>query len=176
MLSEEKETLAALRQAIQLEVEGKEYYLKASRESGNDFGRKLLETLAQEEDSHRARFELIFDAVRQKKGWRIAGFDGGKKLKALFDDVLGSQETKLTIKPGGTEVEAVEFAIGLENKTYDFYKAESGKTGYAALCEFYQALMVEENRHRLALLDYLEYLKNPAGWFVAKEHPSLDGA
>ncbi|GAH21770.1 unnamed protein product, partial [marine sediment metagenome] len=27
----------------------------------------------------------------------------------------------------------------------------------------------------LVLLDYYEYLKDPAGWFVRKEHPSLDG-
>jgi hypothetical protein len=33
----------------------------------------------------------------------------------------------------------------------------------------------EEREHHLILLDYYEYLKDPAGWFVKKEHPSLDG-
>ena len=32
-----------------------------------------------------------------------------------------------------------------------------------------------EKEHQLVLLDYYEYLKDPAGWFVKKEHPSLDG-
>ena len=26
------------------------------------------------------------------------------------------------------------------------------------------------------LIDYLEYLADPAAWFVEKEHPSFDGA
>jgi hypothetical protein len=34
----------------------------------------------------------------------------------------------------------------------------------------------EEKEHYLILLDYFEYLKDPAAWFVQKEHPSLDGA
>jgi len=29
--------------------------------------------------------------------------------------------------------------------------------------------------HELALIDYYDYLSDPAGWFVKKEHPSLDG-
>jgi len=27
----------------------------------------------------------------------------------------------------------------------------------------------------IILLDYYEYLKDPAGWFTKKERPSLDG-
>jgi len=33
----------------------------------------------------------------------------------------------------------------------------------------------EEKEHYLILLDYYEFLKDPSGWFVGKEHPSLDG-
>ncbi|GAI26187.1 unnamed protein product, partial [marine sediment metagenome] len=41
--------------------------------------------------------------------------------------------------------------------------------------DFYETLAAEEREHHLILLDYYEYLKDPAGWFVKKEHPSLDG-
>ena len=40
---------------------------------------------------------------------------------------------------------------------------------------FYQALSAQEKEHHLILLDYYEYLKDPAAWFVEKEHHSLDG-
>ncbi|GAI01022.1 unnamed protein product, partial [marine sediment metagenome] len=40
--------------------------------------------------------------------------------------------------------------------------------------EFYEALAIQEKEHHLILLDYYEFLKNPAAWFVSKEHPSPD--
>jgi len=36
-------------------------------------------------------------------------------------------------------------------------------------------LAQEEREHELALLDYHDYLSDPAGWFVKSEHSSLDG-
>jgi hypothetical protein len=36
-------------------------------------------------------------------------------------------------------------------------------------------LAAQEGEHHLILLDYYEFLKDPAAWFVQKEHPSLDG-
>ena len=41
--------------------------------------------------------------------------------------------------------------------------------------DFYQTLAAEAREHHLIFLDYYEYLKDPAEWFVSKEHPSLDG-
>jgi hypothetical protein len=61
------------------------------------------------------------------------------------------------------------------NKTYDFYKAQGRKTIYNTEKDFYETLAGEEREHHLILLDYYEYLRDPAGWFVKKEHPSLDG-
>ena len=35
--------------------------------------------------------------------------------------------------------------------------------------------LLEERGHYLALVDYREYLIDPAGWFRKAEHHSLDG-
>ena len=63
----------------------------------------------------------------------------------------------------------------MENKTYDFYQDQLRGAAYDAERDFYQALSAQEKEHHLVLLDYYEYLKDPAGWFVGKEHHSLDG-
>ncbi|MCK5576747.1 MAG: hypothetical protein KAI14_00375, partial [Dehalococcoidales bacterium] len=47
--------IQALKIAIQMEIDGKAYYLKASQESSNELGKKLLESLATEEDTHRQK-------------------------------------------------------------------------------------------------------------------------
>ena len=78
---------------------------------------------------------------------------------------------------GGTssELDAVKVAIDQEKKSYDFYENQASEAIYNTEKSFYETLAREEREHELALLDYYEYLADPAGWFVKAEHPSLDG-
>ncbi len=175
MESEQNKTLKALQIAVQMEIDGKEYYLKASQESSHELGKNLLKSLAAEEDTHLQKFQEIYSAIQSKKAWPVTDFqpDGGKRLRTIL--VQATEEMASTIKPLATELDAVQTAIELENKTYDFYKSQSKSTSYDTERDFYETLASEEAEHRLVLLDYYEFLTNPAGWFVTKEHPSLDG-
>ncbi len=175
MVTEQDKTLEAIHIAIQVEIDGKEYYLKASRESSNELGRKLLQSLATEEDTHRQKFEEIYNALRDKKVWPTTDFqpDGGKKLRTIF--ARATEDMSSDIKVPATELDAVKIATDMENKTYDFYKSQGKSAVYDAERDFYETVAVEEREHHLILLDYYEYLKDPAGWFVKKEHPSLNG-
>ena len=64
METEHDKTIEALQIAIQMEVDGNEYYLKASQESSSELGKKLLASLAAEEDTHRQKFEEIYSAIQ----------------------------------------------------------------------------------------------------------------
>ena len=158
-----------------MEIDGKKFYLKASRRSSNRLGKKLLGALAAEEDLHRQKFGEIYDAMSQKKAWPVTDFqpDGGKNLRTIFARVVG--ETGSKVEAQATEFDAVKTAIDMESKTYDFYKGRGKSAVYDIERDFYEAIAAEEREHHLVLLDYYEYLKDPAAWFVVKEHPSLDG-
>ena len=175
MVAEQNKTLAALKIAVQMEIGGKKFYLKASRKSSNELGKKLLESLAAEEDVHRLKFEEIYNAIRCEKAWPETDFqpDRGRGLRTIFARAI--EEMSTAIKAPASEIEAVTVAMDMENKTYDFYKNQSEKASHNAERDFYTTLAAEEKEHHLVLLDYYEYLKNPAGWFVKTEHPSLDG-
>ena len=176
MVNEQDKTVKALQMAVQMEVDGKEYYLKASQASKNKLGKELLQSLAAEEDIHRRKFGQIYDAIRNKKAWPITDFqpDQGKSLRTIL--ARATEELGTNVKASTTELEAVQTAMGMENKTYDFYKSQGTKAVYGAEKDFYQTLAAEERGHHTVLLDYYEYLEDPARWFVKKEHPSLDGA
>ena len=175
MVTEQDKTLEALQIAIQMEIDGKEYYLKASRESSNELGRELLQSLAAEEDIHRQKFEEIYNAIRDKKAWPGTDFQPrrGKVLRTVF--ARATEETGSKIRTLAGELDAVQTAMDMENKTYDFYKNQGKSAIHDVEREFYETLADEEREHYLVLLDYYEYLKDPAGWFVKQEHPSLDG-
>ncbi len=174
METEQDRTSQALQVAIQMEIDGKEFYLKVSRESSNEMGRKLLASLAGEEDIHQQKFEEIYQALRNKKGWPETDFqpDRGRRLRTIFAEAI--EVMGAGIKTQATELDAIKTAMGMENKTYDYYKNQRQTAAYDTERDFYETLVAEEREHYLVLLDYYEYLKDPAGWFVGKEHPSLD--
>ena len=175
MTTEQDRILEALKIAMQMEDDGKEYYLRLSLQSSNELGKKLLETLAAEEDYHHQRFEEIYNAIRNKKGWPTLGLqtNAGEMLRSIFTSA--TEKIVAEAKTVATEIDAVKTAMEMENRSYDFYKNQETNASYPAESKFYQALAAEEREHHLVLLDYYEYLKDPAAWFVAKEHPSLDG-
>ena len=74
MVTEQDRTLEALEIAIQMELDGKEYYTKASQESSNELGKRLLASLAAEEDVHRRKFEEIYETIRNKSAWPTTDF------------------------------------------------------------------------------------------------------
>ena len=175
MATEQDKTLKVLQTAIQMEIDGKEYYRKVSQSSDNQLGRELFQSLAAEEDIHRQKFEEIYDVLRSKKAWPRVNIqpDRGKRLMTIF--AKGIEEMDPNIKAPATEIDVIQTAMDMENKTYDFYISQSKSATYDVERNYYQALAAEERGHYLALLDYSEYLSDPAGWFVTQEHPSLDG-
>jgi rubrerythrin len=174
MVEDHNKTLDALKIAIQMEIDGKEFYTKAASESGNELGKKLLTTLAAEEDIHRKVFIGIFDVIRDRKNWPDVDFhpDSGRGLRTVFAQAI--EKTGAKVKSKSSELGAVKTAREMEAKTYDFYLSQRRIATGAAEKEFYDRLSAQEQEHNLILADYYEYLQNPAAWFVKKEHPHLD--
>ncbi len=170
-MTEQSGDLKALKTAIQMEVEGKKYYQKAGKASGNELGRKLFQSLALEEDIHRRKFETIFKAVQADSPWPDVEFTPhkGKELRTLFG------EAAKTVKADNTELEAVQTAMAMENRTHDFYTEQAKKSTFELEKKYYTILAGEESAHHSVLLDYFEYLKNPADFYTMKERHSLDG-
>jgi rubrerythrin len=79
------------------------------------------------------------------------------------------------VKALTSELDVIQTAMAMENKTFDFYRSRSGKATYDTEKQFYEELAVQEEEHHRILLDYYEFLKDPADWFTQKEHHSLDG-
>jgi rubrerythrin len=173
MTSERDKTLEGLRAAIQMETDGKAFYLDASKHSSNEAGRKLLETLSGEEDFHRQRFETIFRAISDRQDWPDVDPEPGRVegLKTVF---ALEAERATVADPAPTEMDAIQTAMTMENRTYDFYAARSRDSTRAAEKEFYDAVAAQERIHHRLLRDYYEYLEDPAQWYANKEHPSLD--
>ena len=173
MASEQMRTLKALRMAIQMEIDGKEYYLKISQQASSKMGENLLRSLSKAEDSHRQKFIDIYGATRDKNKWpNITLKPTAKNMSTVF--------SKATKKTAGTETlpeeaDAVIIAMKMENQTVDFYTKQAAKAQGETEKRFYDTITSEEREHHKVLQDYFEFLKDPTGFFVRTEHHSLDG-
>ena len=175
MTKEQDTTLGALQTAIKMEINGKNFYVKAAKASQNELGKELMDKLAVEEDGHRQVFEKIYKNISARKSWPEKAFkgDGGRGLRTIFARALEAMDKD--VKAIATELDAIQTAMAMENKTYDFYRSCSGKATYDTEKQFYEELSIQEEEHHRILLDYYEFLKDPAAWFTQKEHHSLDG-
>jgi rubrerythrin len=152
-------------------VDGKAFYLKAAKSSGNALGNKLFNTLAKEEDAHRLKFKAIFEAIEAKQKWPQVEFEpvAESELKTVFAEAPAQLELR------SSELTDVQTALDMENKTRDFYQAQAAKAPFKIERDYYQVLAKEETLHHKALFDYSEYLRNPADYYTMKERHSLDG-
>jgi rubrerythrin len=165
--------VAGLATAIRLEIDGKAFYLKASAESKNEAGKKLLSQLAAEEDTHRETFEQIYEAFRKAQSWPDLKIKPSACLKAFF--LPGEPAAELTGPELVDEISAVKTALAMEVESYDFYESRMKTASCSLEAQFYREVAEQERAHHLALLDYLEFLQNPSAYFTRTEHPSLDG-
>jgi rubrerythrin len=173
VVNEQIQTLETLQLAIQMEIDGKAFYQKSSSESTNETGKSLFATLAAEEELHRSKFEEIYNVISNKNSWPKIDFrpDKGRTIKNVFNEAL-----EKPLKPSASELEAVLIAIQMEIKSYDLYNNQSKLSTVPAQKSFYEVLAGEERGHQLALIEYQEYLIDPAAYFRTKEHHSFDGA
>jgi len=175
MAKEQDATLEGLQTALQMEIDGKEFYLKSSKASKNALGKDLLKKLAAEEDIHRKVFQNIYNTIKNKKSWPDVKFsgDGGRNLRTVFATALEVMDKSVNAMP--EELDAVKTAMAMENKTYDYYNSRETQAAYDAEKQLYESLAMQESEHYRVLQDYYEFLKDPAGWFVKTEHTAVDG-
>jgi rubrerythrin len=176
MKNEQARTIEVLQFAVRMEVDGKEFYRKASRKSSNKLAKELFKQLSSEEDIHRKKFEEIYKAFKRGQNWPDVEppSEKGGKIKSLFAEATKTLGSKF--KVAESELEAIKIAMDMEIKSYNLYHSRSKESTLPMEKRFYQTLAGEERGHHLALLDSYEYLSDPAGWFTKKEHWSLDGA
>ena len=175
MNEEAQKSAKALQTALQMEIDGKEFYLKSGGQSTNELARKLFQHLAEQEDVHYRVIKELHEKVVGRQGWPEVEttFKHGKSLRNLFKEAVESLGKDA--KSDSSELEAIKTAMNMEDRSYSFYRSRGEEAISPTEKAFYQALTAEERTHYLTLVDSYDYLSDPQGWFTKTEHWSLDG-
>jgi len=161
----------ALKKAIQMEEEGKQFYLKAAKEAKNLLVKRVFEQLAQEEDLHIKKINEVYHLLKEEKplGW-ITSVGDSSRVQKVFQECLMEQA-----KGAQDEIQALHFALAREEESIKYYENLAAQTDNNKEKRFYLTLSREERDHYLTILDSIEYLTDPVGWLQVHEKTGLEG-
>ncbi|MBW1990694.1 MAG: ferritin family protein [Deltaproteobacteria bacterium] len=167
--------LKALKDAIQMEVDGRQFYLEAAKKVSNEGVRQILEYLAESEVYHIQKFQEIYENLQKENHWteELAEFKPPKSEPYVC--VLAM--TRAGEGTGGKDdLEALRTGIRMEECAIDYYTKLARETNVPLARRFFISLAHEERGHYMMLLDLHNYLSDPEDWFYVKQMSHVDGA
>lgn len=168
--------LNLLNSAMQMEIEGKEYYLLSAQKTKNKMGRKLFEKLAEYEDLHIKKIQEVYQKLKEDEKIGVIISTGGeveKLRESIFSEAI--KDVDKNIKPDADDLSALEEGMRLEEVSEKYYNQLAKESDDQFEKRFYLTLAGEERGHYLLLFDSYEFLTHPESWFMLHEKYSLDG-
>ncbi|MDD2903535.1 MAG: ferritin family protein, partial [Syntrophales bacterium] len=149
--------LNALKDAVQMEVNGRQFYLEAAKKVKSEGVREILEYLAEAEVYHIKKFQEIYESLGKDPGWTesLAAFTPPKHepyvcVMAMTRDTQGTG--------GKDDLEALRTGIKMEECSIDYYTKLAKEIANPLARRFLMSVAHEERGHLLALLDMHNYL------------------
>ena len=156
--------------AIQLEKDGKDFYLAAAGKTGSNLAKKMFEGLAADEERHMAWIENLSSDGATAGSANRATYDA---LRPIFADAPA--ETRMAAEMSEDDLSAIDVAIGMEEKSiaaYQEWAAEDSDENVQKLCA---ALVGQEQFHKQMLENTKTYLDKTADWFMQEEQWNFEG-
>ncbi|MCX7944255.1 MAG: ferritin family protein [Deltaproteobacteria bacterium] len=167
------EFIKILQKALELELNGFDFYRKMSSSSKNRLVKKLFLHLAKEEKLHYQRINHIAKSLASNKRIFRKDIKLGKIEGRIFDEIFSDYEDDKEYK---AEVEALKTAEKMEKGSIKHYQNALTKTNDPLIKEFLSRLIKEEEGHLISIVDSIEYLKSPEDWHQRHERSMYDGA
>lgn len=157
------EGMEAIKKAIQMEKDGRAFYLNAAAQITSPLGEEVFQSLAADELVHLATFQKIFEKEVSKKEW---------------DDLVNSSKkyANLTVFPKDlksadgasadtNELDALNIAMDAEKKAIEFYGGILEETEDSLVRDILGEIIQQERNHYLILNEEFTYLSDTGHWY-----------
>jgi len=151
--------LEILKEAISIEIYGKEYYLIFSELVEEENAKSIFKRLAGDEGNHRVILEKEYRKV-SGKSFEAGVMDEKNREKARH--VFPESLEPMTI----TETqEALKLGIRTEERSIELYSNSAQETGINSSKDLFLTLVDFEKEHKKILEDALYYLGQEGSWY-----------
>jgi rubrerythrin len=157
-----------LKEAISIEIYGREYYLRFSELIEDENARSIFRGLSRDEEEHMLLLETEFKRITGKP-FDVKDVDGTNREKArsIFpesDKTLSVSETK----------DALSLGIRTEERSIELYSKGAKQTDIGGSKDLFMKLAHIEGKHKEMLEDAMYYLDQGGSWY-GYSPPTLEG-
>lgn len=167
-ITNQQNILDILKEAISIEIYGKEYYSIFSELVEDENIKSVFRGLARDEGEHRELLEKEYRKLAGKAmDLRVLNEENREKARRIFPESLAAMdmdETKDVLKLG----------IRTEERSIELYSNSAQKTDNKSTRDLFLKLMHFEEGHKETLEDALYYLEQEGSWY-GYSPPTIEG-
>ena len=165
--------MEALRQALKMEEDGKAYYEEALNRVENKLAKEVFGYLIKAEIKHVQKIKRLYASLEETGKWPdvVLTRDRGETVGNIFSEAMAELDER--VKGSTTDIEALRIAVKLEDEGIKYYQSKADRTDDPFEKKFYHLLVREEGEHFISLLDTIEFLEDPQGYFSQLERGTL---
>jgi rubrerythrin len=163
----------ALRQALKMEEDAKAYYEEALNRVESKLAKEVFRYLIKAEIKHVKKIEQLYASLEETGKWPDVALtrDGGETVDNIFAEAMANLDEK--VKGTTTDIEALKMAVEMEDQGIKYYQLKADTADDSFEKKFYHLLVREEGEHFISLLDTIEFLEDPQGYFSQLERGTL---
>lgn len=166
------EVKEAIKTAIQLEKDGRQFFERAAEETKNELGKKMFLKLASDEVRHLVTFERMFKTLADPETWKELLKEGPPQERMPY--FSEKEESRSPAEKGAGEVEALRQALEVERKAIDFFKKVAEQAGDSEASRIFEIIAQEEVTHYDLIQAQIDSVTNAGFWFDVGEF-KMDG-
>ncbi len=170
-----QEALQAIEAAIQIEQDGITFYTQAAKQTDDPTGKKMFQTLAQDERAHLEVFEKAREALSQREQW-LTPEQVAEISPPTFPQppIFPSPDEAAGTAAPAHRLTVLQQGIQAEESSIRFYTEQMEQTQDPGGRAMYEFLIEQEEAHRTILQGEYDYLTNTGHWFGFQEF-TLEG-
>ena len=161
----------AIKEAIRLEINGRNFFNHAAEITHNELGKKMFEKLAAEEVRHIEVFSELFTKILKEADWKKYVRDEELKGESALIEKL---KERMKGAEGKSETQALSIGMELEENAIRFFQKAADEVDDSAAKEIFRNISEEEKFHYDLLQAQHDSLTNSGFWLDSAEF-QMDG-
>jgi len=154
--------------AIKNEAKETAFYLGEAKRSNNPIAKLLFRNLAKDEQEHVDKIKVLHSRLVAEGKWpadlpiEVAGTDVMDALNGI------GKNHETTAAHDDDDIRALKRAVEVEKEGKALYENLAASAAGEAERAFFEFLARIEDQHLKSVVDSLQYLEDPEGWYLAK--------
>ena len=159
----------AIEIAIKMEKDAIDFYTKAAGKTIHPAGKKMFQSITEDEKRHLRMLSQIFKEVDIK----VDDVSPMRNMQTIFESMKNSLMQRVIATQD--ELEAFKIAMQMEQEGIAFYKQVETETREEKEKALFERLIREEQQHYDIFANTYNFMNDTGNWFMWEEHSIVDG-